>query len=273
MTRYYRIASVTVRVDQDWQEALPLFEDFACAEEPQEADIRVRLFAGAKLFEPCYGVSFLCSPCAALFCSQEFPQVRMAASADWRELTIENAEGRVPGVMELFLTGFYSCFARRGGALLHASLVEYEGEGVVFLGPSGVGKTTQARLWQKHAGAHILNGDKVLLESVPGGRVLAWGSPWRGSSPYAVNRGVPLRALVLLSQAPENSLHPLRPEETFPALAPHVFYPAWDSDGTALLMETLGVCFSKAASFRLSCRPEEQAVTLLRRAVWGEARA
>ena len=72
MTRYYRIASVTVRVDQDWQEELPLFEGFACAEEPQEADIRVRLFAGEKLFEPCYGVSFLRRPCAALFCSQEF---------------------------------------------------------------------------------------------------------------------------------------------------------------------------------------------------------
>lgn len=39
MTRYYRIASVTVRVDQDWQEALPLFEDFACAEEPHP-DVR-----------------------------------------------------------------------------------------------------------------------------------------------------------------------------------------------------------------------------------------
>ena len=83
----------------------------------------------------------------------------------------------------------------------------------------------------------------------------------------------PLRALVLLSQAPENSLQPLRPEETFPALAPHVFYPAWDAAGTALLMETLSACFAQAASFRLSCRPEEEAVALLRRAVWGEARA
>ena len=71
----------------------------------------------------------------------------------------------------------------------------------------------------------------------------------------------------------EKSLQPLRPEETFPALAPHVFYPAWDAAGTALLMETLGACFAQAASFRLSCRPEEEAVALLRRAVWGEAHA
>ena len=38
----------------------------------------------------------------------------------------------------------------RDGMPLHAALVEKDGYGVVFLGPSGMGKSTQAKLWVEH---------------------------------------------------------------------------------------------------------------------------
>ena len=43
----------------------------------------------------------------------------------------------------------------RDGMPLHAALVEKDGYGVVFLGPSGMGKSTQAKLWVEHQGADI----------------------------------------------------------------------------------------------------------------------
>jgi hypothetical protein len=45
----------------------------------------------------------------------------------------------------------------RDGMPLHAALVEKDGYGVVFLGPSGMGKSTQAKLWVEHQGADFIS--------------------------------------------------------------------------------------------------------------------
>lgn len=48
-------------------------------------------------------------------------------------------------------------------AILHASFIEYEGQAVLFTGPSGIGKSTQAGLWEQYEDAQILNGDRTIL--------------------------------------------------------------------------------------------------------------
>lgn len=48
----------------------------------------------------------------------------------------------------------------RVGVPMHASLVEKDGEGVLFLGPSGMGKSTQARLWKSALDADFISGDR-----------------------------------------------------------------------------------------------------------------
>ena len=45
--------------------------------------------------------------------------------------------------------------------IMHASVLEVDGEGYAFLAHSGTGKTTQTRLWLEHFGdrARVVNGD------------------------------------------------------------------------------------------------------------------
>ena len=50
----------------------------------------------------------------------------------------------------------------RDGMPLHAAMVEKDGYGVVFLGPSGMGKSTQAKLWVEHQGADFIIGDRQI---------------------------------------------------------------------------------------------------------------
>ena len=45
---------------------------------------------------------------------------------------------------------------------IHSSLIRSHGEGLMFIGPSGIGKTTQAELWHAYRNADIINGDMVL---------------------------------------------------------------------------------------------------------------
>ena len=148
---------------------------------------------------------------------------------------------------------------------LHASLIDYHGRGVIFLGPSGIGKTTQAERWMQYRGAPILNGDMVFVQETqgPGKQYLGWGTPWHGSSPYCLNASVPVKALVVLKQAPENRLRELTGFEKVAEVSGSVFYPTWLENGMELCTDTLNHLLTDLPVYRLDNRADEEAVNLL----------
>ena len=92
---------------------------------------------------------------------------------------------------------------------LHSSLVRRaEGDAILFTAPSGTGKSTQAGLWERFAGAETLNGDRSMLRRVDGVWT-AFGSPFAGTSGIYRNESAPVRALIVLRQAPENTIRRL----------------------------------------------------------------
>lgn len=144
---------------------------------------------------------------------------------------------------------------------LHSSLVNYNDQGILFLGPSGIGKTTQAELWNKYRDALIINGDMVFVQETEDG-FLGWGTPWHGSSPYCENTSVPIHAMIVLKQAPDNSIRELTGFEKVTTVSNSVFYPQWLENGMELCLETLDHLLTKVPVYELSCRPDEEAVTL-----------
>lgn len=88
--------------------------------------------------------------------------------------------------------------------LIHASYIEYKGKAILFSAPCGVGKSTQAALWQKTLGAEIINGDKAALSFEKNG-VLACSLPFCGTSGICKNKTLPLGALVILGRGEVNS--------------------------------------------------------------------
>ena len=145
---------------------------------------------------------------------------------------------------------------------LHASFVDTDGRGLVFVGPSGIGKTTQAELWHRYAGADIVNGDKVFVRAFDDA-VYAYGSPWHGSSPYCLNRKAPVAAFVALRQAKENRIRRLTAEDCMTYFMTHVLT-HWDSmhgiPGSRLRRRAR----APARSILLECLPDEDAVALTR---------
>lgn len=172
--------------------------------------------------------------------------------------------------IEILLTFLYSRLAYTAqAAFVHASLVEVPDlGGVMFVGRSGVGKTTQARLWWKHQGATIINGDKVFL-TMKDGCAWAHGSPWCGSSFFRLNRSTPLRGIVVLEQAPENRIRRLSDMEIMAQYVPHIFLPMWDEHLVDRVMGTVDQMLPTVPVFRLDCRPDEEATILARNAIFG----
>lgn len=177
---------------------------------------------------------------------------------------------RIDLPVELLLTFLYSRLAYTAqAAFVHASLVEVPGlGGVMFVGRSGVGKTTQATLWAQYQGGTIINGDKVFL-TLEDGCVWAHGSPWCGSSPYRLNRSTPLRGIVVLEQASENRIRRLSDLQIWAQFVPHIFLPVWDEHLLERVMDTIGQMMPLVPVLRLDCRPDEEATALVRKAIFG----
>ena len=157
---------------------------------------------------------------------------------------------------------FYTHAARRQMLQLHCATIDDGGRGILFLGPSGIGKTTQAERWAQYRGSAIINGDIGFVQRTPAGYT-AWGTPWHGSSPYCLNASVPVKALVVLKQAPQNALRELTGFEKVREVSGSVFYPTWLEDGMELCTDTLNHLLSDLPVYRLDNRADEGAVRLL----------
>ena len=149
----------------------------------------------------------------------------------------------------------------RDGLPLHASLVEKDGFGVIFLGPSGMGKSTQAKLWQQYLGADFLIGDRPGLRRIDG-RWIAFGMPWDGKDTIRRQVSAPVRALVWLSQAKENRIEPMNLLQAMQVMLKQAMMPVWDDramDGATAMM---GALARDVPMYHLQCLPDEAAVRL-----------
>lgn len=198
--------------------------------------------------------------------SMSDPHTCISYSKDWANIVACGASEE--DLFELIITAFYSRLTFcEPAVLLHASAVKHKGEAILFIGPSGIGKTTQAELWQKHLQAEILNGDKVFVrmdQQWP----IAYGSPWSGSSPYIVNDGAPIKAIVLLRQGKSNNIEKLANLNTLMSLSKHVFFPQWDRQCTANATQMLGFIVEHIPVYLLTCRPDEEAVLVTKKTIW-----
>ena len=154
-----------------------------------------------------------------------------------------------------------------GGVFLHASYIEIKGRAILFAAPGGTGKSTQAALWEKHRGARIVNGDRVLLRKTRG-TWLAFGSPYCGTSDICLDVTCPVEAMVLLGRSRENTLRPAHPREGLRALLSGFTYDARTPEQTQAVLSLAEDLIRSVPMYRLDCRPDAGAVEILERTLW-----
>lgn len=95
----------------------------------------------------------------------------------------------------------------RGVELHSCGVIDRQGRGHLFVGVSGAGKTTTARLWEG-AASGIVSDDRVIVRERDGAMWM-FGTPWHGEAELSMPEGVPLAGVYLLVQADANALRPL----------------------------------------------------------------
>lgn len=150
----------------------------------------------------------------------------------------------------------------RNGCVFHASFVDIGGEAILFTGPSGIGKSTQAGLWVDFENAEIVNGDRTALRKV-NGRWTAFGFPASGTSGICKNRNLPLKAIVVLEQGSENRVEELPASAKIRALVSATELYPWDGKEIDMAIRVAQDIVSEIPVLKLSCRPDRDAVEVL----------
>ncbi len=123
-----------------------------------------------------------------------------------------------PSYAEYVLSLCYACdrLMKRHFTVFHGVSFLWNGRAYVVTGPSGTGKTTQARLWKSlfPDEVEILNGDKPILEAGTEENIIVHPSPWKGKEGYGRDDiTAQLGGIILLRQAKRNSIRRLAPAE------------------------------------------------------------
>lgn len=143
--------------------------------------------------------------------------------------------------------------------MLHCSFVD-DGDGaILFTGASGVGKSTQAALWEKFAGARIINGDRAFV-SCKKGVVRAYGLPFAGSSGICKNESAAVKCIVLLKQAKANRAVLLSGAQAFKALFVSEFIDRWLPEDIGAAADITKQLVDSVPVVMLECLPERSAV-------------
>jgi len=101
---------------------------------------------------------------------------------------------------------------------MHSSVTVKDGQGYMFLGKSGTGKSTHSSLWLKNIpGTYLLNDDNPIIRLVDG-VAMVFGSPWSGKTPCYKQDSAPIGAIVSLEQYPENIIERLSPLGAYAAI-------------------------------------------------------
>ncbi len=164
----------------------------------------------------------------------------------------------------LFHIGMEELLLRQDRLMLHASLVDTPFGGLLFCGPCGCGKSTQAELWREFGGGRILNGDRAVLCD-RAGTWWAYGSPYAGSSCVYVQAGVPIRAIILPEKAPENLAVTLGAMEAFPRLYAQTTVNPWNPRFVSRAADLLIGLLAAVPVYTLRCTRDVGAVQTLRK--------
>jgi hypothetical protein len=152
------------------------------------------------------------------------------------------------------------------GLEVHAlGLADDAGHGHLFLGHSGAGKSTSARLWQRQAGVHILSDDRIILRRA-GGQVWMHGTPWHGDAGIASPRGTLLSHIHILEQAPSNQLVSMSRSAAIAEIFARSFVPRHSAEALDFTLQFIAQLAQELPCDIFRFVPQQSAVEVIRNA-------
>ncbi|MBL1407280.1 hypothetical protein [Sphingobacterium faecale] len=160
------------------------------------------------------------------------------------------------------MMAFGQTILKRNRVMIHASVVERDGMAYAFLGKSGTGKSTHSELWLRHLdNVTLLNDDNPIL-SIEEGQLYVYGTPWSGKTACYVNKRVPLKAIVRLRKAQENSMRWMNNVDALTAFIPSCTAMRWNMELFNSMIGTAEQVIKMLDIGEFSCLPNAEAAVV-----------
>lgn len=153
------------------------------------------------------------------YISNDIPQVSFDITQKDIQFEIDYLKGNctlLNAELTAMLRKFYRWILDYNSFLLHSALISVDNTGVAFAAPSGTGKTTHMRLWQKLLGDKltVINGDKPIVRFFDGVKYpVGYGTPWCGKERYGINSKVQIKHFCFIERSETNSCEEISPKD------------------------------------------------------------
>jgi len=149
------------------------------------------------------------------------------------------------------------------GIIAHACGIIHNGKGEVFVGASGNGKSTMAKLWMNEPNCTILNDERIIIREIHK-EFFAYGTPWHGELPVCNQGKVPVQRLFFLQHADENYARRISPTDAVARLIVRSFPAIWDQEGMNANLDFMAGLSEEIPCYELGFVPDESAISFLR---------
>ena len=253
------------------EEDMPRIEVYQAKGERQKARgwlFRVAMVANAPI-------------CCEMECSEDFTEGVLYITADCQDVRfcVDNAlmllfAFRTAPLMTLEMHAAVVVKADRCAVRCQTSalldrpngLIDQQELGYLFLGHSGTGKSTHARMWlEAFEDAWLLNDDNPILRVMEDGEVRVYGSPWSGKTPCYNNAYARVGGIVKLSQAPHNKIRTLSLPEAYAYMLSSASGLKMEKQMADCMYETIKHVITHVKCYHLACLPNTEAAEVAQR--------
>jgi hypothetical protein len=158
---------------------------------------------------------------------------------------------------------FLNHLAQGRGVEIHGcGLRDAAGNGYLFPGQSGAGKSTMARLWSGREGVTIVSDERVVLRKQDG-QIWMHGTPWHGDARIAQPGKAVLNRVYFLRHGSANESVPVSPTAAAARLFACCFPPFHSADGVGFTLDFLAELAQSIPTHELRFLPDPHVVELL----------
>ncbi len=146
------------------------------------------------------------------------------------------------------------------GLQIHAcGLITINGNGLLFSGVSGSGKSTTASIWQESSAGQLLSDERVSIRKKNG---CFWlhGTPWHGTGFTSTSLSAPLEKIFIIHHASKNQFTRLKSSEAMSALLIRSYLPHWDPVAMENTMGFLAELCQTIPCFELGFVPDQDMI-------------
>lgn len=153
--------------------------------------------------------------------------------------------------------------AMDSGVLIHACCVNDNGNGYLFVGQSGAGKSTTAQLWSGINGITILSDDRIIIRKMDN-EFFIYGTPWHGDAKICSPEKVSLERIFFLRHAKKNKVKKIDLIDATSRLIVCSFPTFWDKKGMEFTLNFCSELAAKVPCYDLDFLPDKGIIDFIR---------